>query len=79
MVRPEAVRIVEADALACTVRSTAYLGSVTDFVFESEAGSILATVHGEGLVELESGDSAHITFETAGVHLLRPDSHEETS
>lgn len=79
MVRPEAVRIVEDKGLACTVRSTAYLGSVTDFVFETEAGTILATVHGEGLVELQSGDPAQITFESAGVHLLQPDIHEEKS
>jgi len=79
MVRPEAVRIVEQHGLACRVRSTAYLGSVTDFEFVTEAGNVLATVHGEGMVELEPGDSAQVTFESAGVHLLRPNSDEEKS
>ena len=77
MVRPEAVWITEGEGLACTVRSTSYLGAVTDFELESEAGVIRATIHGQGVARLKRGDTAHVTFQPAGTHLLQPTAREE--
>ena len=77
MLRPEAVRLADDAGLTCTVRSSAYLGSVTDFEFDTEVGVVRATIQGQGRTELERGDAVRLTFQTAGVHLLQPTSREE--
>jgi iron(III) transport system ATP-binding protein len=70
MVRPEAVTLAES-GLAARVVSAAYLGSVTEFTLETPAGEVFASIPGEGEMRLARGDSAHLTFKPAGVHLLR--------
>ena len=71
MVRPEAVVLAEqGKGLETTVKSTAYLGAITDYVFASPVGDIMASIPGEGLSPLHRGDTAFLAFKTAGVYLL---------
>ena len=72
MIRPEAVLLPGDEGLSATVRSVAYLGAVTDVVFETAAGEILATIPGEGEMTLARGDDVRLGFKPAGVHLLPP-------
>ncbi len=71
MVRPEAVVLEpQGDGLEARVTSSAYLGSVTDFVFETPAGNLLASIPGEGRTALGQGDPIRLRFKPAGIHLL---------
>ncbi len=73
MVRPEAVQLSQDGAgLPVTVATAAYLGAVTEFVFDTPAGELMATVQGEGRVPLAVGDTTTVTLRRAGVHLLPP-------
>lgn len=79
MVRPEAVQLANGGAgLAVKVISTAYLGAVTEFVFETPAGELMATVQGEGRLPLAVGETTNVTLRPAGVHLLPPRSDSST-
>jgi iron(III) transport system ATP-binding protein len=74
MIRPEAIRLSSDTAgLETTVRSSSYLGAVTDFVFAGPHGDIIATIPGEGLTPLQRNDTAYLTFRAAGIHLLPVD------
>ena len=71
MVRPEAIVLSESDkGLSAQVQSAAYLGAETDFLFETLAGEIIATITGEGMMALRKGDTTRIHFRPAGIHLL---------
>ncbi|CAN5908168.1 ABC transporter ATP-binding protein [soil metagenome] len=70
MARPEAVTLAHERGLEARVVSTAYLGSVTDFVFDTAAGEVLASIPGEGKMPLAKGDTTHLNFKPAGIHLL---------
>jgi iron(III) transport system ATP-binding protein len=75
MVRPEAVTFASdgAGGLAAKVVSSAYLGSSTEFVFDTPAGELYATMAGEGLSERRPGEAVRLAFRPAGVYLLEPE------
>ncbi len=78
MVRPEAVHVTkEGTGIEVTVRSSAYLGPVSEFLFATAAGELAATVHGEGRSTLAAGERTHVSLRGAGIHLLP--AHEPTS
>ncbi len=75
MVRPEAVMFA-ADGevgLVAKVVSSAYLGSSTEFVFDTPAGEVYATMAGEGLSGRAPGEAVRLAFRPVGVYLLEPD------
>lgn len=69
MIRPEAVMLSE-QGLPVKVKTIAYLGSMTDFSFESAVGEVIANITGEGFMDIHKGDDLHLQFKTAGIHLL---------
>jgi len=69
MIRPEAV-ILSDSGLPVKVKTAAYLGSMTDFSFESPVGEVIANITGEGFMDIKKGDNLHLQFKTAGIHLL---------
>ncbi len=69
MIRPESVIITES-GLAAKVKSVAYLGSMTDFIFETAVGEVIANITGEGFMKYKKGDDVFLSFKTAGIHLL---------
>jgi len=69
MIRPEAV-ILSDTGLPVKVKTAAYLGSMTDFSFESPVGEVIANITGEGFMDIKKGDDLHLQFKTAGIHLL---------
>lgn len=79
MIRPEAVQVgPEGEAgLPATLRSSAYLGPVTEFLFDTAVGELAATVYGEGKNLLRPGSRASLGLRRAGIHLLAP--HESPS
>ena len=70
MLRPVSILIQKDEGLEATVRSVAYLGAVTDVMLDTEAGEILATIPGEGIMTLAKGNDVRVAFKPAGVHLL---------
>jgi iron(III) transport system ATP-binding protein len=70
MVRPEAVQFVADSGLEAVVKSSAYLGSVTEYTFTTPAGELFATMTGEGMSAARPGDSVTLGFKPAGVYLL---------
>lgn len=74
MVRPEAVQLLPEGAagLEATVRTSAYLGPVSEFLFDTAAGELAATVYGEGRSLLAPGQRTTIALRGAGIHLLPP-------
>lgn len=72
MVRPEAVYLrAEGEAgLKATVRTSAYLGPVSEFLFDTPVGELVATVYGEGRSPLMPGQQATLGLRSAGIHLL---------
>ncbi len=72
MVRPEAVQFVDnADSgLQATVVSSAYLGSNTEYIFETAAGEVFASMTGEGMSSARKGDVVKLAFKPAGLYLL---------
>lgn len=70
MVRPEAVQFVMGSGLEAVVKSSAYLGSVTEYTFTTPAGELFATMTGEGMSEARPGDNVTLGFKPAGVYLL---------
>ncbi len=74
MVRPEAVQFTQGGAgLAAKVVSAAYLGSATDYLFETSVGEVAAVMSGEGMSLARRGDDVRLTFKPAGVYLLPAD------
>ena len=71
MVRPEAV-MLGSDGLKARVISASYLGSITDFLFQTELGEVMASIPGEGKMPLQKGDETYLRFKPAGIHLLKP-------
>ncbi|MCA9835736.1 MAG: ABC transporter ATP-binding protein [Trueperaceae bacterium] len=71
MVRPEAVMLAS-EGLKAQVLSASYLGSITDFLFQTELGEVMASIPGEGKMPLSKGDETHLRFKPAGIHLLKP-------
>ncbi len=71
MVRPEAV-MLGTEGLKARVISVSYLGSITDFLFQTELGEVMASIPGEGKMPLQKGDETYLRFKPAGIHLLKP-------
>jgi len=72
MVRPEAVGMTDGPGLSAKVRTAAYLGAVTDCIFDTPVGELSGTIPGEGQLAVQRGDEVTLTFKPAGVHLLPP-------
>lgn len=72
MVRPEAVYLKNAgeEGIPATVRSAAYLGPVSEFLFETAVGELVATIYGEGRSALAVGQEVTLGLRSAGIHLL---------
>ena len=77
MVRPEAIILQQEQGLSAEVQSAAYLGAITDFLFQTPVGEVTASIPGEGLTQLRKGEHTRIGFKPAGVHLLAEKSKEE--
>jgi iron(III) transport system ATP-binding protein len=73
MIRPEAVQFATGDyrGLPATVRSNAYLGPVSEYLFETEFGEIFATISGDGSTAFQRGDQVQLQLKEAGVYLIR--------
>lgn len=73
MIRPEAVQFATGDyeGLPATVRSNAYLGPVSEYLFETEFGEIFATISGDGSTAFQRGDLVQLQLKEAGVFLIR--------
>jgi iron(III) transport system ATP-binding protein len=74
MVRPEAVEFApEGEAgLEATLRTSAYLGAVTEFSFDVDGQELFATMSGGGLAVGARGDRVQLRLKVAGVSLLPP-------
>ena len=74
MVRPEAVEFARDDevGLEATFLSAAYLGAVTEFVFDVAGTEVFATMSGGGMSEARRGDRVRLRLKPAGVSLLPP-------
>jgi iron(III) transport system ATP-binding protein len=74
MVRPEAVEFAPEGegGLAATVVSAAYLGPVTEFVFDLGGEELFASMTGGGLYHGERGDEVRLRLKPVGVSLLPP-------
>ncbi len=74
MVRPEAVEFARDDevGLDATFLSAAYLGAVTEFVFDVAGTEVFATMSGGGLSGARKGDRVRLLLKPAGVSLLPP-------
>lgn len=72
MLRPEAVTFSPDDGgLEATLIDSAYLGSMTDYLFDSPVGQINAHMFGEGLSLYHKGDKVHLAFKQTGLYLLK--------
>ncbi len=74
MVRPEAVEFARDDevGLDATFLSAAYLGAVTEFVFDVAGTEVFATMSGGGMSVARKGDRVRLLLKPAGVSLLPP-------
>jgi iron(III) transport system ATP-binding protein len=74
MVRPEAVEFAPAGerGLEATFVSSAYLGSMTEFVFDVGGQELFATMTGGGRSDAKRGDTVQLRLKEAGVALLPP-------
>jgi iron(III) transport system ATP-binding protein len=74
MVRPEAVEFARDDevGLDATFLSAAYLGAVTEFVFDVAGTEVFATMSGGGMSAARKGDLVRLLLKPAGVSLLPP-------
>jgi len=74
MVRPEAVEFARDDesGLEATFLSSAYLGAVTEFMFDVAGTELFATMYGGGLTDARKGDRVRLRLKEAGVSLLPP-------
>jgi iron(III) transport system ATP-binding protein len=74
MVRPEAVEFARDDevGLDATFLSAAYLGAVTEFVFDVAGTEVFATMSGGGMSDARKGDRVRLRLKPAGVSLLPP-------
>jgi iron(III) transport system ATP-binding protein len=74
MVRPEAVEFARDDevGLDALFRSAAYLGAVTEFVFDVAGTEVFATMSGGGMSDARRGDRVRLRLKPAGVSLLPP-------
>ena len=75
MVRPEAVEFAPEGepGLEATYLSSAYLGAVTEFMFDVGGTEVFATMYGGGLTDARKGDRVRLRLKQAGVSLLPPD------
>ncbi len=72
MVRPEALEFAREgeDGFEATYLSSAYLGPVTEFLFDVDGVEVFATISGSGLTSAERGDIVRLRFKEVGVSLL---------
>jgi iron(III) transport system ATP-binding protein len=72
MMRPEAVEFaLDGEAgFEAMVRSTAYLGAVTEYVFEVAGHEVFANLTGTGMSEARPGDLVRLRLKPAAVSLL---------
>ena len=72
MVRPEAVEFAAEgqDGFAATVIASAYLGPVTEYIFDVNGTEVFANMSGFGLSSAERGDTVKLRFRDVGVSLL---------
>ncbi|CAN5709146.1 ferric ABC transporter ATP-binding protein [soil metagenome] len=72
MVRPEAVEFARdgESGLEATFVSSAYLGPMTEFVFDVAGQELFATMTGGGLSGVDRGASVRLRLKEAGVSLL---------
>jgi iron(III) transport system ATP-binding protein len=72
MVRPEAVEFAAAEepGFEATYLSSAYLGAVTEFMFDVAGTEMFVTMYGGGLTDARRGDRVRLRLRTAGVSLL---------
>ena len=67
--RPEAIRLVEADGHPATVQSSAYLGGLTRLNLQSEGQSLIALVPSNGGVP-KDGETVRIAWSPDDLHLM---------
>jgi iron(III) transport system ATP-binding protein len=74
MVRPESIEFARPgeDGFEATYLSSAYLGPVTEFIFDVTGVEVFATISGSGVSRAERGDSVRLRFKDVGVSLLPP-------
>jgi len=72
MVRPEAIEFAAEgqDGFAATVIASAYLGPVTEYIFDVDGTEVFANMSGFGLSSAERGDTVKLRFRSVGVSLL---------
>ena len=72
MVRPEAIEFAAEgqDGFAATVIASAYLGPVTEYIFDVDGTEVFANMSGFGLSSAERGDTVRLRFRSVGVSLL---------
>ncbi len=75
MVRPEAIEFAREgeEGVEATYLSSAYLGPVTEFIFDIGGVEVFATISGLGMSVAERGDTVRLRFNEAGVSLLPPE------
>jgi len=74
MVRPEAIEFAREgeDGFEATYLSSAYLGPVTEYLFDVGGTEVFAIMSGSGVASAQRGDSVRIRFKSVGVSLLPP-------
>jgi iron(III) transport system ATP-binding protein len=74
MVRPEAIEFAREgeDGVDATYLSSAYLGPVTEYIFDVGGTEVFAIMSGSGVATGQRGDTVRIRFKAVGVSLLPP-------
>jgi iron(III) transport system ATP-binding protein len=74
MVRPESIEFARAgeDGFEATYLSSAYLGPVTEYLFDVGGEEVFATISGSGVSNAARGDTVRLRFKEVGVSLLPP-------
>lgn len=74
MVRPEGIEFAREGevGIEATVRSSAYLGAATEFIFDVAGSEVFATMVGGGLTTASRGDRVTLRFKATSVALLPP-------
>ncbi len=72
MLRPESIELAREgeQGFEATYLSSAYLGPVTEFIFDVGGVEVFATISGSGLTTAQRGDTVRLRFKEAGVSLL---------
>ena len=75
MVRPEAIEFAREgeEGVEATYLSSAYLGPVTEYIFDIGGVEVFATISGLGMSSARRGDTVLLRFNEAGVSLLPPE------